>query len=127
MPDAAIYEPLHTPIGRFVGVFKDIAPETPAATLIAELLKRTGVDGSDVDDVILGQASPNGAAPTIRRVAVLDLWNPHMLCRRPVTRPARAGFVLDSFKATAQLDRTHDSPTVRSSTRTMNSFVDPRY
>ena len=72
MPDAVICEPLRTPVGRFGGALKDVAPETLAATVIAELVARTGIDGSSVDDVILGQANPNGEAPAIGRVAALD-------------------------------------------------------
>ncbi|MFC7448369.1 acetyl-CoA C-acetyltransferase [Rhodococcus daqingensis] len=72
MPEAVICEPLRTPVGRFGGVFRDIAPETLAATVIAELLARTGITGSQVDDVILGQASPGGDAPAIGRIAALD-------------------------------------------------------
>ncbi|MEU4313100.1 acetyl-CoA C-acetyltransferase [Nocardia sp. NPDC024068] len=72
MYDAVICEPLRTPVGRFGGVFSDIAPETLAATLITELLARTGLAAEQIDDVILGQASPNGEAPAIGRVAALD-------------------------------------------------------
>ncbi|MFC9788507.1 acetyl-CoA C-acetyltransferase [Rhodococcus sp. NPDC127528] len=72
MHDAVICEPLRTPVGRFGGVFKDIAPETLAATVITELATRTGIDGGQIDDVILGQASPGGDAPAIGRVAALD-------------------------------------------------------
>ncbi|MFD4405418.1 acetyl-CoA C-acetyltransferase [Nocardia sp. NPDC058499] len=72
MIDAVICEPLRTPVGRFGGVFKDIAPETLAATLITELIARTGLPADQIDDVILGQASPNGEAPAIGRVAALD-------------------------------------------------------
>ncbi|MFC8178840.1 acetyl-CoA C-acetyltransferase [Rhodococcus sp. NPDC057297] len=72
MPDAVICEPLRTPVGRFGGVFSGIAPETLAAAVITELASRTGISGSDIDDVILGQASPNGEAPALGRVAALD-------------------------------------------------------
>jgi acetyl-CoA C-acetyltransferase len=72
MPDVVICEPLRTPVGRFGGVFRDIAPEDLASTLITELVSRTGISGSDVDDVILGQASPNGEAPAIGRIAALN-------------------------------------------------------
>ncbi|WP_280437226.1 acetyl-CoA C-acetyltransferase [Nocardia carnea] len=72
MIDAVICEPLRTPVGRFGGVFKDLAPETLAATLITELVARTGLPAGQIDDVILGQASPNGEAPAIGRVAALD-------------------------------------------------------
>ncbi|WP_280421035.1 acetyl-CoA C-acetyltransferase [Nocardia carnea] len=72
MIDAVICEPLRTPVGRFGGVFKDLAPETLAATLITELIARTGLPADRIDDVILGQASPNGEAPAIGRIAALD-------------------------------------------------------
>ncbi|MCD2261563.1 acetyl-CoA C-acetyltransferase [Dietzia aurantiaca] len=72
MPDAVICEPLRTPVGRFGGVFRDLAPEDLAATVIAEIVSRTGLVGADIDDVILGQASPNGEAPAIGRVAALN-------------------------------------------------------
>ncbi|AHD21578.1 MULTISPECIES: acetyl-CoA C-acetyltransferase [Rhodococcus] len=72
MTDVVICEPLRTPVGRFGGVLKDIAPEDLAATVIRELVARTGITGSDIDDVFLGQASPNGEAPALGRVAALN-------------------------------------------------------
>ncbi|QYB05354.1 acetyl-CoA C-acetyltransferase [Rhodococcus sp. USK10] len=72
MRDVVICEPLRTPVGRFGGVFKDITPQSLAATVITALVERTGIDGSQIDDVILGQASPGGEAPAIGRIAALD-------------------------------------------------------
>lgn len=72
MRDVVICEPLRTPVGRFGGVLKGVAPEDLAATVIRELVARTGLAGTDVDDVILGQASPNGEAPALGRVAALN-------------------------------------------------------
>lgn len=72
MPDAVVCTPLRTPVGRFGGALKDVTAPTLATTVIAEILSRTGLSGSDVDDVILGQGSPNGEAPAIGRVAALD-------------------------------------------------------
>ncbi|MGN5237354.1 MULTISPECIES: acetyl-CoA C-acetyltransferase [unclassified Rhodococcus (in: high G+C Gram-positive bacteria)] len=72
MTDVVICEPLRTPVGRFGGVLKDIAPEDLAATVIREIISRTGISGSDVDDVILGQASPSGENPAIGRIAALN-------------------------------------------------------
>src|SRR6201994_4163802 len=76
MRDAVICEPLRTPVGRFGGVYKDIPATQLAATVIQELLKRTGVPGHAVDDVVLGQCYPNGEAPAIGRVAALDAGLP---------------------------------------------------
>ncbi|WP_068160825.1 acetyl-CoA C-acetyltransferase [Rhodococcus phenolicus] len=72
MPDAVICEPLRTPVGRFGGALRDVAPEDLAATVIREIITRTGISGTDIDDVILGQASPGGESPAIGRVAALN-------------------------------------------------------
>ncbi|UOT07693.1 acetyl-CoA C-acetyltransferase [Rhodococcus opacus] len=72
MRDVVICEPLRTPVGRFGGVFKDITPQSLAATVITALVERTGIEGSQIDDVILGQASPGGEAPALGRIAALD-------------------------------------------------------
>lgn len=72
MKQALICEPIRTPVGRYGGVFRDIAPVELAETVLRELVKRTGLKANDVDDVIFGQCYPNGEAPAIGRVAALD-------------------------------------------------------
>ena len=72
MAEAVICEPLRTPVGRFGGVLCDVPAHTLAAGLIRELARRNGLSGDDIDDVVLGQGSPNGEAPAIGRVAALD-------------------------------------------------------
>jgi acetyl-CoA C-acetyltransferase len=72
MRDAVICEPLRTPVGRFGGALRDVPAEVLAAEVVRALLTRTGLPADAVDDVILGQAYPNGEAPAIGRVAALD-------------------------------------------------------
>ena len=74
--DAVICEPLRTPVGRFGGVLRDVGAATLAATVIRELVARTGLRGEDVDDVIMGQCYAGGEAPAIGRVAALDAGLP---------------------------------------------------
>jgi acetyl-CoA C-acetyltransferase len=74
--EAVICEPLRTPVGRFGGAFRDVDAAKLASTVIAELVSRTGLRGEDVDDVVMGQCSPNGEAPAIGRVAALDAGLP---------------------------------------------------
>lgn len=69
---AVICEPLRTPVGRYGGMFKDVPATTLAETVIRELVRRTGIQGSDIDDVVFGQCYPNGEAPAIGRIAALD-------------------------------------------------------
>ncbi len=74
--DAVICEPLRTPVGRFGGVLRDVGAAVLAASVIRELVARTGVRGEDVDDVIMGQCYASGEAPAIGRVAALDAGLP---------------------------------------------------
>ena len=72
MRDVVICKPLRTPVGRFGGVFRDLDANTLATGLLTALVERTGLTGADVDDVVLGQGSPNGEGPAIGRIAALD-------------------------------------------------------
>ena len=72
MRDAVICEPLRTPVGGFGGVLRDVPAQALAATVIAELVRRTSLPAGEIDDVLLGQCYPNGEAPAIGRVAALD-------------------------------------------------------
>lgn len=96
--DVVICEPLRTPIGRFGGVFKDVAPAELASTVIAALLARTGIDGATVDDVILGQAYPTAEAAPIARVAALDAGLPVTVGGLQVDRRCGSGLqaILDA-------------------------------
>ena len=72
MRDAVICEPLRTAVGGFGGMYRDVPVSVLAATVLEELLRRAALAPDAVDDVILGQAYPNGEAPAIGRVAALD-------------------------------------------------------
>ena len=71
-----ICEPLRTPIGRFGGAFKTVAPADLAASVITALIERTNLDGALVDDVIFGQAYPSAEAAPVARVAALNAGLP---------------------------------------------------
>ena len=60
------------PVGRYGGVFKDVSVTALASTVVKALVDRTGITGSDVDDVIFGQGYANGEAAAIGRIAALD-------------------------------------------------------
>jgi acetyl-CoA C-acetyltransferase len=76
MRDAVICEPLRTPVGRFGGQFRDVPAHTLAATVIAEVVARTGLAPEVIDDVVLGHCYPTSEAPAIGRVAALDAGLP---------------------------------------------------
>lgn len=70
--DIVICSPLRTPVGRFGGVFTSVRVEDLATTVVDAIVERTGISGSDVDDLILGQGGPNGSAPALGRVVALN-------------------------------------------------------
>ncbi|MGO3325562.1 acetyl-CoA C-acetyltransferase [Gordonia sp. (in: high G+C Gram-positive bacteria)] len=72
MRDAVICEPIRTPVGGYGGMFASVPAAELAATVVKALVERTGIDGRDIDDVVFGQCYPNGEAPAIGRVALLD-------------------------------------------------------
>jgi acetyl-CoA C-acetyltransferase len=76
MRDAVICEPVRTAVGRFGGVFRDVAVTELAATVVRELLHRTGIAPSEIEDVLFGQCYPNGEAPALGRIAALDAGLP---------------------------------------------------
>ena len=72
MKQAVICEPIRTPVGRYGGVFRDVPAVELAEVVLRELIQRTRIDPTVIDDVIFGQCYPNGEAPAIGRVAALD-------------------------------------------------------
>ncbi|MEY4899097.1 MAG: hypothetical protein RL294_908 [Actinomycetota bacterium] len=63
---------VRTPIGRYGGALSSVRPDDLAAIAIAELVSRSGVDPSMVDDVIFGDANQAGEDNrNVARMAVL--------------------------------------------------------
>ena len=71
MQDAVIVEALRTPIGRQGGALKNVRPDDLAATVIAEIIKRTGIEPEAIEDVIFGCV--NQAGEDNRNVARMSL------------------------------------------------------
>lgn len=60
MNEAYIVAALRTPVGRYGGILKDIRPDDMAAHIIRTLVERTGIDPTDISDVLLGCANQAG-------------------------------------------------------------------
>ena len=71
MRNVAIVSPVRTAVGSFGGGMRSITAVDLAATVIKELLNRSGIDPAKVDDVILGHGYPSGENPAIGRLASL--------------------------------------------------------
>src|SRR5690606_41172096 len=91
MRDVVIVEGVRTAIGRMGGTLKDVEPDFLAAHVIEELLRRTGVDGSMIDEVILGHVKQSADHPNIARKAALRAGLPIELPGYTVHRQCGSG------------------------------------
>jgi acetyl-CoA C-acetyltransferase len=91
MTDVVICEPLRTPVGRFGGSLATVPAHVLAATVISEVVHRTGLAPEAIDDVILGNCYPTSEAPAIGRVAALDAGLPVEVTGLQVDRRCGSG------------------------------------
>ncbi|MFS0555192.1 acetyl-CoA C-acetyltransferase [Brevibacillus sp. 179-C9.3 HS] len=61
-----------TPIGTFGGALKDVSARKLAETVIHGVMARSGLDASQINEVILGNCIQRTDEPNIARVAALD-------------------------------------------------------
>src|SRR5437899_12838792 len=61
-----------TPFGKFAGAFKDVPAVTLGGHAIRAALERSGVEGKDVDYVIMGQVLQAGAGQITARQAAVE-------------------------------------------------------
>jgi 3-oxoadipyl-CoA thiolase len=83
VPEAFICAYVRTPFGRYAGVLAGLRPDAMAAQVLRAVVKRSGIDPADVDDVIFGNA--NQAGEDNRNVARMAT----LLAGFPVDVPAQ--------------------------------------
>lgn len=77
-----------TPVGSFNGAFANVPAHELGAAVIKEVLSRAGVDGADVDEVIMGQVLGAGEGQNPARQAAMEAgipqeataWGLNQLC-----------------------------------------------
>ena len=102
MPDAVIVSATRTPVGKAPnGSLRTVRPDDLAATVIAEALRRApGIDGSDIDDVILGCAMPEAEQGlNVARIASLRAGIPVSASAVTVNRFCSSGLQAIAFAA----------------------------
>ena len=72
MKSVVITSAVRTPVGNMGWFFRDILAVELARTVLEEAVKRSGIEKSMVDEIILGQAKQSTDAPNIARVAALE-------------------------------------------------------
>src|SRR5215510_4424026 len=67
MRDAVICSPVRTPVGRFGGVFQQLAAHELGAAVVRGLVERAQLPANAVDDVLFAQCYPTMEAPALGR------------------------------------------------------------
>jgi len=94
MREALIVSTARTPIGRaYRGAFNNTPSPTLAGHCIDHAVKRAGIDGAEVDDVIMGCALQQGVQVTIGRNAVLASDLPVTVAAQSIDRQCSSGMM----------------------------------
>lgn len=95
MRDAVIVSTARTPIGKaYRGAFNATTPQAMAAHAIEHAVQRAGIDGVDVQDVILGAALQQGhTASNIARQAAIRAGLPVTVAGMSVDRQCASGMM----------------------------------
>ena len=92
--DAVIVSTARTPIGRaYRGAFNATPSPTLAAHAIRAAVERAGIDGAEVDDVIIGAALQQGVQATIGRTAALRAGLPVTVAGMSIDRQCASGLM----------------------------------
>ncbi len=104
---AVIVGAARTPIGRFLGALAGVPAPELAATAIRSAVKQAGIDGADVDDVILGNVVSGGLGQAPARQAAQRAGLPDNVGAMGVSRVCGSG--LQAVMLAAQAIRAGDA------------------
>lgn len=101
MTDAVIVSTARTPIGRaFKGAFNNSKSPTMMGHAIAAAVGRAGVDGADIDDVIIGTGMQAGTSGmNLARLAALAAGLPATVSGQTIDRQCSSGLMAISIAA----------------------------
>jgi acetyl-CoA C-acetyltransferase len=95
MSDVVIVSTARTPIGKaYKGVFNDTGAPTLGGHVVAEAVKRAGIEGGEVDDVVMGCALQQGSAGyNIGRLSAIAAGLPLEVSGMGVQRQCASGLM----------------------------------
>jgi acetyl-CoA C-acetyltransferase len=107
MPEAVIVSTARTPIGRaYRGAFNDTQGQTLAGHVVAEAVRRAGIDPTEVEDVVLGAALQQGSTGyNVARQAAIRAGLPVSVPGMTIDRQCSSGLMAI---ATAAKEIVHD-------------------
>ena len=91
MRNVFIIDSVRTAVGRMGGTLKDVEVDYLAAKVLDEIAVRTGIEKSEVDEVIIGQAKQSTDSPNLARLALLRAGYPIEITGYTVHRQCGSG------------------------------------
>ncbi|GCD99061.1 thiolase family protein [Embleya hyalina] len=102
MPEVYLIDGARTPQGRYGGALAGVRPDDLAALVVAEAVRRAGIPGAAIDEVILGAANQAGEDNRdVARMAVLLAGLPHTVPGYTVNRLCASGLTAVASAAQA--------------------------
>ena len=92
---------VRTPIGKFGGAFKNVKAPYLAAEAIKALIRRVGIDGKLIDEVIFGSTLQGGMGQNLSRFAALLAGLPNSVGAFTVNRVCSSGMqaIIEAVRA----------------------------
>lgn len=91
MPDAFIIAAVRTPIGAFRGAFKTLSATDLGGLVVADVLERSGLDATAVDEVIMGNVIGAGVGQAPARQAAIKGGLPTSVAALTVNKVCGSG------------------------------------
>ncbi|MBN6772643.1 acetyl-CoA C-acetyltransferase [Pseudomonas granadensis] len=110
MQDVVIVAATRTAIGSFQGSLASVSAVDLGAAVIRQLLEQTGLDGAEVDEVIMGQVLTAGAGQNPARQAAIKAGLPHAVPAMTLNKVCGSG--LKALHLGAQAIRCGDAQVI---------------
>lgn len=110
MKEAVIVAVARTPFGKFGGQLKNFTAPQLGGLAIKEVLKRAGIEGGQVDEVIMGTVVPAGQGQIPARQAALKAGVPHTVPALTINKVC--GSALKAVTLAAQMIKAGDADVV---------------
>ena len=110
MKEVVILSAVRTPIGAFLGAFKDVPAPKLAATAIKAAVAKAGIDPKEIDECLMGSVLTAGMGQAPARQAMIFAGLPQSVCATTLNRVCGSG--LKSVMLAAQAIQCGDADLV---------------
>ena len=100
MREGVITHAVRTPIGRIGGALRDVSAREMGSLVLKELLRRSGLNAAEPDQVILGHVRQSSDPSNMARVVTLLAGIPEAVPAYTVHRQCGSGLqaIMDAFQ-----------------------------